>query len=172
MVSPGMLRTRRNEDIGCHPCDASDPLVVFHLADRRYALPLSAVDRILPMVDITPLPRAPAMVLGVIDLAGRVVPVLDLRRRFRLPPKETALTDQLVIARAKSREVALVVDSVAGVSELRDTGIVNATDLVPVEGCMDGVMRLEDGLVVVHDLATFLSAREREVLDRALDGGS
>ena len=76
-----------------------DRLVVFTLDDQRYGLPLSAVERVVPMVDITPLPKAPDIVLGVVDVQGRVIPVVNLRRRLRLPERDIALTDQLVIAR-------------------------------------------------------------------------
>src|SRR5262245_21471826 len=64
------------------------PLFVFRLAEQHYALPLLTVERVLPMVAVSPLPQAPSLTLGVINLHGLVVPVLDLRRRFGLPAHE------------------------------------------------------------------------------------
>ena len=72
--------------------EKSNQLVVFALDDQRYALHLSAVDRVVPMVRVTPLPKAPDIVIGVVNVQGRVIPVINMRRRFRLPEREAALT--------------------------------------------------------------------------------
>jgi purine-binding chemotaxis protein CheW len=64
-------------------------LVVFRLDERRYALPLAAVERVVRSVTVTPLPGAPAIVLGGINVHGRVLPVLNVRRRFRMPDRDT-----------------------------------------------------------------------------------
>ena len=63
-------------------------LVVFRLNGQRYALPLAAVERIVCAVEVTPLPGAPPVVLGVINVAGCVLPVFNIRRRFLLPERE------------------------------------------------------------------------------------
>ena len=62
-------------------------LIVFTLNEQRYALYLSVVERIVRIVRITPLPKAPEIVSGVINVAGRIIPVLDTRKRFRLPER-------------------------------------------------------------------------------------
>src|ERR1043166_579372 len=67
---------------------ASCHLVVFLLAEQHYALPLAMVERVLPVVAVSPLPQAPPMTLGMINLHGTVMPVLDLRHRFGFPPHE------------------------------------------------------------------------------------
>lgn len=64
-----------------------EALVVFRLDERRYALPLSVVERVIRAVEVTPLPKAPPIVLGAIDVQGRVVPVLNVRRRFLMPDR-------------------------------------------------------------------------------------
>ena len=66
-------------------------LVIFFLDDRRYGLRLDAVERVLPALDVTPLPKAPEIVLGLINLKGKIIPVLDVRRRFRLQEREIGL---------------------------------------------------------------------------------
>ena len=106
-------------------------LIIFTLDDQRYGLPLSAVERVVRMVDITPLPQAPDNVLGIINVQGRVIPVINIRRRFRLPERELALTDQLVIARTARRPVALVADAVTGVHEYAEQEAVAAQDILP-----------------------------------------
>ena len=81
-------------------------LVVFLLDDRCFGLHLDAVDRVLPAVDITPLPKAPEIVLGLINVKGKVTPVLDVRRRFRLEEREVGLQDHFIVARTSRRTVA------------------------------------------------------------------
>ncbi len=75
----------------------SNQLVVFTLEEQRYALYLSAVERIVRIVEITPLPKALEIVFGVINVQGQVVPVVDIRKRFRLPEREMSLSDQLIM---------------------------------------------------------------------------
>ncbi len=143
-------------------------LVVFTLSDRRCGLPLPAVERVVRMVALTPLPRAPDIVLGVVNLQGRVIPVIDVRRRFHLPQRESALTDQMVIAHAARRTVALVVDSVSGVLEYSERETVGAQDVLPDLQYVEGVIKLDEGLILIHNLDKFLSLEEEAVLDRAL----
>src|SRR5277367_233894 len=68
-------------------------LVVFDLEEQRYALRLSAVEQVVRAVEITPLPKAPEIIRGVVNVHGRVVPVYHIRARFRLPEREIDLSD-------------------------------------------------------------------------------
>ena len=142
--------------------------VLFTLDDQRYSIPLSTVERVVRMVAITSLPRAPALVLGMVNLQGRVIPVLNLRRRLRLPERDVAAADHLVIAHTARRTVALAVDAATGVLEYSMQQAVAAHDIVPGIECTEGVVKLVDGLVLIHDLDRFLSLDEDESLDRAL----
>src|SRR5712675_257312 len=71
----------------------SNQLVVFALDAQHYALPLTGVQRVVRMVEVTPLPKAPEIVLGVIDVKGHIIPVMSIRNRFGLPEPETNLSD-------------------------------------------------------------------------------
>jgi purine-binding chemotaxis protein CheW len=143
-------------------------LVVFTLNERRYALRLAAVERIVLIVAITPLPKAPEIVLGVVDIQGRIVPVVDIRKRFRLPARQARLSDHLIIACTCKRAVALMVDEVAGVVA-RPHGEQTAADqILPHLQYLEGVMKLEDGLILIHDLDTFLSPVEEQQLERVM----
>ncbi len=82
-------------------------LIVFRL-DERYALPLSVVERVVRAVEVTPLPRAPVIVLGAIDVHGRVLPVLNVRRRFRMPDLAISPADWFLLAHTARHTVALV----------------------------------------------------------------
>ncbi len=79
----------------------ANPVVALMLDDIRYALPLTSVEQVVRAVEVTPLPDAPDIIMGVINVHGRVVPVVDIRRRFRLPARALSAGDQLVIAPAQ-----------------------------------------------------------------------
>jgi len=143
-------------------------LLVFRLGAQRYALPLEAVERIVRAVEVTPLPGAPASVLGAIDVQGLVVPVLSIRRRFGLPQSDIGTSDQFVLTRAAQRRVALAIDTAEGVLEHPAEAIVDAARITPGAGQIRGVVRLDDGLVLIHDPQTFLSLDETVALDRAM----
>jgi purine-binding chemotaxis protein CheW len=143
-------------------------LVLFALDEQRFALALSVIERAVQVVDVTPLPAAPQSVLGIVNVRGEVVPVYDLRRRFRLPEREINLSDQLMIARTSRQKVALLVDSVSGVLEVSDEAIASAEKILPEIECVRGVVKLPDGLVLIHDLDRFLSPEEERILDEAL----
>ena len=143
-------------------------LMVFCLDAQRYALPLASVERIVRAVEVTLLPNGPAIVLGVIDVAGRVLPVLNLRRRFGLPEREISPVDQFIIANTTSRTVALVVDEAQGVIAYPATEIIQPAQIVPGLEHLQGVVRFDDGLVMIQNLETCLSLDEARALDKAL----
>jgi purine-binding chemotaxis protein CheW len=144
--------------------------VVFSLDAARYALPLATVERVVRAAELTLLPLAPSVVLGVIDIAGHVLPVFNMRRKFRLPERPLRPSDQFVIAHAAHRTVVLAVDAALGVVERPAADVSEAARLAPDSEHIQGVIRMEDGLVLVHDLDRFLSAQEAGALGRALDG--
>jgi purine-binding chemotaxis protein CheW len=145
-------------------------LVVFTLAGRDYALHLEKVEQVLAAVEVTPLPGAPEIVAGIINLRGRIIPVLNIRRRFRLPEKEPELSDHLLVARTTRRTVALQVDHARGVTVHPAGAVVAGRDIVPRTEFVEGVVKLADGLILIHDLETFLSLEEEQSLEKALGG--
>lgn len=144
-------------------------LVVFTLDEQRYALHLPSVDRAVPMIEITPLPSAPEIVFGLINLHGAVIPVLNIRKRFRLPEREPDLCDQLIIAHTARRDVALVVDMVSDVVALPSGELVAPETILPQLEHVKGVVKLDDGMIFVHDLDAFLSLEEEQALQDAIE---
>lgn len=144
-------------------------MVVFLVERQRYGLPLEIVERILRAVEVTPLPQAPEIVLGAIDVEGRVLPVLNLRRRLGLPERTIEPIQQLVLAQTARRTVVLVIDEVVEVAEMPETGIVEPAQVAPGLEHLRGVAQLADGLVLIYDLERFLSLEEECALDRALE---
>jgi purine-binding chemotaxis protein CheW len=145
----------------------SKQFAVFLLDDQRYALPLTVVERIVRAAEVTPIPKAPAIVLGVIDVEGQVLPVLNVRRRFHLPERDISPNDQFLIARSKRRTLVLVIDEAQGVIEVPALEIVGVGEIAPGLEQIRGVAKLRDGLVLIYDLDEFLSLDEEHALDEA-----
>jgi purine-binding chemotaxis protein CheW len=158
---------------------ATSPCVVFSLDEQLYGIRLSAVSLVVSAVEITRLPGAPEIVIGVINLGGRIIPVVNLRRRFRLPEHTLELTDQLIVASTArpgagedgGRILALVVDGVVGVREL-STREIDAETILPGLEHLEGVAKADEGLILIHDLGTFLSLGEEQALSETLREGS
>jgi purine-binding chemotaxis protein CheW len=142
--------------------------VLFFLDGGRYALPLGAVDRIVRAVQITPLPGAPAAVLGAVDVAGQVLPVFNLRRRFGLRDRPLRPHDHFLIARTAERAAVLVIDAAGGLIEGSSHAVVDADEITAGMPHISGVIVRADGLVLIHDLDQFLTAAEERALDEAL----
>lgn len=92
--------------------------LTFQLNGQTYGLPIAAVREINRMAEITPVPRVPTFVVGVMNLRGKVMPVLDLRLRLGLPATTPTRESCIVIVEGSEGEVGMIVDSVAEVIEL------------------------------------------------------
>ena len=127
-------------------------LFTLRLDGQRSALRLQDVERVLRMVEITALPEAPSAVLGLINVQGRVLSVIDLRGCFNLPSREVDPDDVLVIVRTAGGNVALAADGVDGVGEWPEQATVLKEEILPVPQHLEGVVKLADGLVLICDL--------------------
>ena len=143
-------------------------LLQFSIESQQYAISVGDVVEIVCAVAITRLPAAPSIVEGVVDVRGRIVPVLDMRARFRLPAREVDPSEHFILADAGSRRVAMRVDRAVGVAHVEDADIERLTTTVPGARHVAGVAKLPDGVVLIHDVAGFLSHSESETLDHAL----
>ena len=146
----------------------SSQYVVFTLGEQQFALHLSAVERIVRAVEVTPLPKAPEIVLGVVNIQGQVIPVVNIRKRFRMPEREVSLSDQLILAHTSRHAVALVVNTVSGVLERPEKEVITTENILPGMEYVEGVVKLEEAIILIHDLDKFLSLEEEKMLDRAL----
>ena len=143
-------------------------MLVFTLDPLRCGMPLGSVDRISRIVEIAPLPQAPEIVLGVVNVHGEIIPVINIRKRFGVPERELALSSHLIIARTTRRPVALAVDAALGLVEASMENTADAAEILPGLNHVQGVMKLEDGLVLIHSLDTFLSLEEDKTLQQAM----
>ena len=143
-------------------------LVIFTLDQEQFALRLDAVEGVVHAVGIGVLPKAPQIVDGIVNVHGRVIPVVNVRRRFNLPERDVALTDKFILAHTARRPICLVVDTVTAIGEYPDQSIEEAGNVLPNLEYVAGIMRLPEGVVFIHDLDEFLSLEEEASLERAL----
>ena len=143
-------------------------LVTFLLDGQYYALYLSAIERVIPSIEITTLPGAPDIILGIINVHGRIIPVVNIRKRFGLPGRNLFHTDHFIIADAAGRSVAIITDKVSDTIEYSLDSVIPGDAITPDLEYIDGVVKLKDGLVLIHNLKRFLALPERQALDQVL----
>jgi purine-binding chemotaxis protein CheW len=144
-------------------------LVSFHIGSEEFGLDILRVQEINRMVEITRVPNAPPFVSGVINLRGRVIPIVDLRERFGLAKKETDKNTRIIVVELKGRIVGFVVDSVQEV--LRIPKRITEPPPAMVAGIgseyITAVGKLEDRLLILIDLERILTSTEQEQLTAA-----
>jgi purine-binding chemotaxis protein CheW len=158
------LRATREADV-----TTAVETLLFEVSGGRFAIPMCDVIEVVRAVAIRTLPAAPAITLGIIDVRGEIVPVLDVRVRFGTPTKALELSDQFIIAQAGPRRVALHVDVALGLEKLTVLAVEDAGNLPSALQHVSGVAATAQGLVLIHDLQAFLTQAEAQALDAALE---
>lgn len=142
--------------------------LVFQLDDRRCALQLSDVHEIILAMASTPLPGAPDVVTGVINVRGELAALLDIRPRFGLAPRPPQSTDHFILSRSGGRLVAICVDRAVELISIPSHDIEAAQELAESARYISGIARVPDGLILICDLGKFLSRAETDALKAAL----
>ncbi|MFW6324057.1 MAG: chemotaxis protein CheW [Desulfovibrionales bacterium] len=143
-------------------------LVTFSIQDEEFGVEILKVQEIIRMMEITRVPRAPEFVEGVINLRGKVIPIIDLRKRFGLEPKDRDKNTRIIVIEISSMIVGFIVDSVSEVLRIPTSTIEPPP---PVVAGLDseyisGVGKLEDRLLILLDLNRLLSRDEQKVLSK------
>ncbi len=142
-------------------------LVSFKIGEEEFGVDILKVQEINRMDQITRVPNAPDYVSGVMNLRGKVIPIIDLRKRFRLPKKDRDKDTRIIVVELKSRVVGFLVDAVNEVLRIPK----NVTEPPPpmVAGIgseyITAVGKLQDRLLILIDLEKILVPAEQEVVD-------
>lgn len=149
--------------------EAERQLVVFDLAGEAYGVNIGTVREIIRMQSITHVPETPDFVEGVINLRGRVIPVVDLRKRFGLTVSAHTAESRIVVVDIGGHDIGVIVDAVTEVLRVAGSAIEAASALIASEDSyyMDGIAKIGDRLLILLDLDRVLQASE-EALSRTV----
>ncbi|HEX8941025.1 MAG TPA: chemotaxis protein CheW [Candidatus Limnocylindrales bacterium] len=136
-------------------------VVVCELGGERYGLDISRVYEIIRVQPITAVPQAPAFVEGVINLRGRVIPVVELATRFGLPAGERTKASRIVVAETGGVRVGLIVDGVSEVLLVPDEAVEPTPPIASSDAAyLRGIAKLGEQLVTLLDLDGLFGAGE------------
>jgi purine-binding chemotaxis protein CheW len=141
-------------------------LLVFPIANQRFAVELATVDRVARAVAVTPLPGAPPSIRGVVSLHGRIVPVGDLRRRLGLRARAVSVNDTLVLVRTPARLIGLVAEGAVAVADCASGD--RAGMARDAARGVSGIARLDDGITLIYELEALLTPDDDRQLEEAL----
>jgi purine-binding chemotaxis protein CheW len=147
----------------------ADKLVTFRLGDDLFAADIFSVERVLRYSMPTSVPDMPDYIEGVIDYQGRVVPILNLRRRFEMPLVEVRNETRTLILHAGGEWIGVVVDAVTAVTSFDPGAVAPPPKLFRglAGEYIKGIVRMADKLVIFLDVEKLLSSTERIALERA-----
>ena len=141
-------------------------LVVFDLATESYGVDIGAVREIIRMQEITNVPRTPEFVEGVINLRGKVIPVVDLRKRFGLEVGEMSAEDRIVVVDIGGNDIGVIVDAVNEVLRIFTDSVEPPSSVITTADSdyLMGIAKVDDRLIILLDLESVLSAEEQAIL--------
>ncbi len=146
-------------------------MVVFSIGRELYGVGIDAVHEIVKVPDITEVPDAPAFLEGVINLRGKIIPVVDLRKRMKLESRERTKSSRVLITENESRLVGLLVDAVSEVIKIQPESVEAPPEMISSIGVqyITGVAKLEERLIILLNLKKVLSVEEMKTLGAAAE---
>lgn len=141
-------------------------IVCFKVGSEDYGLEILKVQEIIKIPHITKLPQSASYITGVIDLRGKVVPIVDLAKRFGVESGDSSKNTRVIIVDIKGRRIGLAIDSVSNVTKI------NAKDLGPPPPIIKGISgryivgigKVDTGFIVILDIDQIFSSEELQAL--------
>lgn len=172
----GNVRSRSTQAVEAGMEELAGKYLTFHLAEEEYGLEILKVQEIIEMLEITRVPRVPNYVRGVINLRGKVIPIVDLRLKFGMPAQETSRKTCIIVVRVQRGDssviMGIIVDEVSEVVEISAEEIESA----PAFGTQVdttfilGMAKAKDSVKILLDIDKVLSADEVDALAKAGNG--
>lgn len=139
--------------------------VGFMLAKEHYGIDIMAVEEIIRMVEITPVPRAPSFVEGIINMRGHVIPVVDLRKKLSIHSDISNESTRIVVICTASKRLGFIVDKVEEVIRIEADSIDKAPGTSrAIDNYITGVARTKKGMVIILDIMKVFSQQEQQAL--------
>ncbi len=158
-----------NNEQKVKPDDIIFQVVGFKLGEEEFVLDILKVQEIIKLVDITPVPNSPDFVEGVINLRGKVIPIVSLRKRFGFQDKEKDSQTRIIVVEIEKKLVGFIVDYVTEVLRIPSSTIEPPPPLVSKIGSeyLKGVGKLDERLLIVLDVDKILSTEEKNAIQKS-----
>jgi purine-binding chemotaxis protein CheW len=139
---------------------AEKQMVLFELGNETYGLDIATVHEIIRMQPITKVPKAPAYVEGVINLRGKVIPVIDIGKRFGFEKVEGTKNNRIVVVYLQDTTLGIIVDAVTEVIRIPNDAVEPVSDIVTTGNSdyLQGIAKLQDKMVILLALEKLLAA--------------
>ncbi len=143
-----------------------DRFIEFSLGDEDYAIPLLMVREVISIPETTPIPKAPKHFIGLMNLRGQVISIVDLRNKLTIKPKEVTSDSAVIIVDFQGMNIGIIVDSINKVLAFSRNEIQEMPELQSQvrSDYILGVYKKEDGLTVLLDIAKCLDVKDYNVL--------
>lgn len=140
--------------------------IEFGLGEEDYAIPLLMVREVISVPDTTPIPKAPAHFLGIMNLRGQVISIVDLRKKLKITPNESGKDQAVIIVDFSGMNIGIVVDSINKVLTVHESDKQSMPELESQlnSSYIVGVHKKEDGLTVLLDVAKCLDIKDLQIL--------
>ncbi len=144
-------------------------LVGFKIGEEEFAVDILKVQEIIKLVDITPVPNAPEFVEGVINLRGKVIPIISLRKRFGFEQKDHDSRTRIIVVELEGKLVGFIVDAVTEVLRIPSSTVEPPPPIISkIESdYLKGVGKLDDRLLILLDIDKVLSPKEKEAIEKS-----
>ena len=145
---------------------AEQQMVVFGLGKEEYGVEITQVQEIVRLQEITKIPNTPEFVEGVVNLRGKVIPLIDMKKRFALLQTERTGDNRIIVINVKENTIGVIVDYVSEVLRISDDRIEPPPAVVKSIGkeYLKGIGKINDRLLILLDLDKILSSSEQEML--------
>ncbi len=156
------------------PAEAVLEVLGFRLGDRIFGAPISQIETVVRMVYISPVPLAPGFIEGIINVRGKVVPVMSLGRLLGLQPARAILSRRIIVGSSRTEQMALIVDSVSGLAAIPSERVSSPSPSMPMANLCSSVAKLEEPegeLMMILDFRKLLSFEQQALLEKGIQLG-
>lgn len=142
--------------------------VVFRLGNERYGIDISYVNAIERTQSIVRVPNSARSIKGIINLRGEIIPVVDLRTKFRLTDSDFPEDSEFIIVDMGSNKIAIEVDGVEGIHNTEEGGVLDMPIIAKGDGVeyFDSIVKVDDRLVIIINPMELLSENEMKAVER------
>ena len=142
--------------------ESGGKVLTFQLAEQEYGIEILQAREVVGLMHIDPVPRTPSWMKGVINLRGRIIPVIDLRGRFQMRPADSTSESCIVVVDIAGKMTGVIVDFLSGVVTLEEDDFEDTPELgnnISVD-CITGIAKLDDRVVIVLNIGRILDNEE------------